>query len=254
MKTESYPFWLAGRLPSDLSGSVAAPAANAASSVTAHTFKQGGKYIRKAKNDERKVIMRNFINQLDLELVNRARELEVFHAAQPIEKPLATLILNFFKVVIKVSDGTKNHRGKAPPTKLRSAEGLTQPLQSFKVSVDAFVPASTASPVLRNILNELIADVVHFIKQIRITHSIVTVVNGKPLMRNRPVKHDAKVAFAELVNEYQNVRGEAVFPKRGYTLAQLKARGHDVSPRTIQDWRSQMTNNTFGYFAQKKRQ
>jgi transposase-like protein len=67
------------------------------------------------------------------------------------------------------------------------------------------------------------------------------------------VKNDAKVAFAKLVIEYQKVHGVAAFPKRGFTLAQLKARGHDVSPRTLQDWRRQMTNNTFGHFIQKKR-
>jgi len=248
MKTEDYPLWIAGRLPRSLSG-------NVAKSITparpAHTFKQGKKYTRKAKNDERKIIMRNRINQLDLALVDRARELEAVHAAQAIPNPLATLILDFFSVVIQVSDGTKNHRGKAPPTTLKSAKGLTQPLQSFKVNVDAFLPASTTSPVLRDVLSELIADVAHFIQQIQMTHSMITVVDGKPLMRNRPVKQDAKAAFAEIVYEYQKIHGVAVFPKRGYTLAQLKARGYDVSLRTLQGWRSQMTNNTFGHFVQK---
>jgi len=251
MKTEDYPLWVAGRLPTSLSGNVAESVAPA---IPARTFKHGRKYTHKAKNDERKIIMRNFINQLDLALVDRARELEAIHTAQAIPNPLATMILDFFSVVIQVSDGTKNHKGKAPPTTLRRAIGLIQPLQYFKVNVQGLASTSTNSPALSDVLEELIADVAHFIQQIRMTHSIVTVVNGKPLMRNRPVKNDAKVAFAKLVIEYQKVHGVAAFPKRGFTLAQLKARGHDVSPRTLQDWRMQMTNNTFGHFVQKKRQ
>ena len=248
MKNEDYPSWLAGRLPTNLSGNVAAPVAPA---IPAHTFKQGRKYTRKAKNDERKIIMQNFIYQLDLALVDRARELEAVHAKQAIPYQLATLILDFFSVVIKVSDRTKNHRGKAPPPTLKSAKGLTQPLQSFQVNAQGLVSTSTNSNALRDVLNELIADVAHFIQQIWMTHSTVTVVNGKPLMRNRPVKQDAKVAFAELVNEYQKLHGVAAFPKRGHTLAQLKARGYDVSPRTVQEWRRQMTKNTFGHFVEK---
>jgi hypothetical protein len=248
MKTEDYPLWVAGRLPTSLSGNVAKSTTPA---KPAHTFKQGKKYTRKAKSDDRKVIMRNFIHQLDLALVDRARELEAVHAAQAIPNPLATLILDFFSLVIQVSDGTKNHKGKAPPTTLKSAEGLTEPLQFFQVNVQGLASTLTTNPALSNVLDELIADVAHFIQQIRITHSIVTVVNGKPLMRNRPVKQDAKVAFAEIVNEYQKIHGVAAFPKRGYTLAQLKARGCDVSPRTLQGWRRQMTNNTFGHFVQK---
>jgi len=248
MKTEDYPLWIAGRLPTSLSGNVAAPVTPA---VPTHTFTQGRKYTRKAMNDERKIIMRNRINQLDLALVDRARELEAVHATHAIPKPLAALIHDFFSTVIQVSDGTKNHRGKAPPRTLKSAEGLTQPLQSLKVSVHAYVPSSTTSSALRDVLNELIADVAHFIQQIRMTHAVVTAVDGKPLMRNRPTKHDAKVAFAELVVEYQNLHGAAAFPKSASTLAKLKARGHGVSPRTLRDWRKQMTNNVFGHFVQK---
>ena len=251
MKNEDYPSWIAGRLPTSLSGNVAAPVAPA---MPAHTVKQGKKYTRKTKNGERKVMMRNLINKLDLALVKSARELEAVHAEQAIPNPLATLILDFFSLVIQVSDGTKNHRGKAPPTTLKSAKGLTKPLESFKVSVHGLLTTSTTSPALRDVLGELIADVAHFIQQIRMTHAMVTVVNGKPLMRNRPAKRDAMVAFAELVDEHQNLHGAAAFPKSGSTLAQLKARGHDVSPRTLRDWRKQMTNNTFGHFVQKNRQ
>jgi hypothetical protein len=250
MKTEDYPLWVAGRLPTGLSGNVAA---SVASAIPTHKFKQGKKCSRKAKNDERKVIMRNFINQLDLALVDRARELESVHAAQAIPKPLATLILDFFSVVIQVSDGTKNQRGKAPPTTLKSAKGLNQPLQSFKVSVDAFVPASTTSPALHDILNELIADVVHFIQQIRMTHSIVTVVDKKPLIRNRPTKLDARVKFAELVGEYQRVNRTEKFPKCRNLLAQLKIMGHIISARTFRDWRAQMQNGTFWHFVQNRK-
>ena len=248
MKNEDYPPWVAGRLPTSLSGNVAAPVAPA---IPTNTFKQGRKYTRKAKNDERKIIMQNCINQLDLALVDRARELEAVHASEAIPNPLATLILDFFSVVIQVSDGTKNHRGKAPPTTLKSAKGLTQPLQSFQVNFQGLVSTSTTSPALSDVLYKLMADVAHFIQQIRMTHSIVTVVNGKPLMRNRPMKQDVKVAFAEIVNEYQTTHGVAAFPKRGYTLAQLKTTGHEVSPRTLQEWRRQMTNNTFGHFVGK---
>jgi len=243
-----YPLWLAGRLPTGLSGNAATSTAPA---TPAHTFKQGRKCTRKVKNDERKIIMQNRINQLDLALADRARELEAVHAVKVIPNPLATLILDFFSVVIQVSDGTKNHRGKAPPTTLKSAIGLTQPLQSFQVNVQGLASTSTISPALSDVLYELVADVAHFIQQIRMTHSTVTVVNKKPLMRNRPVKQDAKVAFAEIVNEHQKIHGVAAFPKRGYTLDQLKARGCDVSLRTLQGWRSQMTNNTFGHFVQK---
>ena len=257
MESQDYPPWIAGRLPTSLSGNVAAPAAPAAPAATAipaQIFKQGRKHTHKAKNDERKIIMRNLINKLDLALVDSARELEAVHAEQAIPNPLATLIHDFFSLVIQVSDGTKNHRGKAPPTTLKSAKGLTKPLESFKVSVDGLLTTSTTSPALRDVLGELIADVAHFIEQIKMTHAMVTVVDGKPLMRNRPVKHDVKVAFAELVDEHQNLHGAAAFPKSGSTLAQLKARGHDVSPRTLRDWRKQMTNNTFGHFVQKNRQ
>lgn len=251
MKADNYPSWIVGRLPTGLSGNVAEPVAPA---MPAHTFKQGKKYTRKTKNGERKVMMRNLINKLDLALVESARELEAVHAEQAIPNPLATLILDFFSMVIQVSDGTKNHRGKAPPTTLKSAKGLTQPLESFKVSVHGLLPPSTTSSELRNVLDELMADVANFIEKIRMTHATVTVVDGKPLMRNRPVKHDVKAAFAELVDEYQNLHGAAAFPKRSSTLDQLKAKGHKVSAGTLSNWREQITNNTFGHFVQKKRQ
>ena len=251
MKNEDYPLWLVGRLPKSLSVNIAAPVAPA---TPVHTFKQGRKYTRKTRNDERKVIMRNLIHQLDLALIDRTRELEAIHAAQAIQPPLANLVLNFFSVVIQVSDGTKNHRGKAPPRTLKSAEGLIQPLQYFKVGVDGFVPSSTTRPDVRDVLHELIADVAHFIQQIRMTHAMVTVVNGKPLMRNRPAMQDAKVVYGELVDEYQNLHGAAVFPKSGSTLAQLKAKGYLVSAGTIRNWKKQIINNTFGHFVQRRKQ
>ena len=250
MKTEDYPLWVAGRLPTSLSGNIATSTESAA---PAHTFKQGKKYTRKAKNDDRKVIMRNFVHQLDLALVDRARELAAVHAEQAIPKPLATLILDFFSLVIQVSDGTKNHRGKAPPKTLKSAKGLTQPLQSFKVGIDAFMPTSKTSPALEDILKELIADVAHFIKQIRMTHAIVTVVDKNPLMRNRPAKHKARVKFAELVDEYQQLHGTEKFPKSSDLLAQLKTTGHVISSRTLRDWRAQMHKDTFWYFIQNRK-
>jgi hypothetical protein len=188
-----------------------------------------------------------------LALIARAKELESFHAARALPAPLRRLIIDFFKLVIQVSDGTKNHRGKHPPTTLKSTEGLTKPLQSFTTSVYGLVPASTTKPALRDVLDELIADVAHFIQQIRMTHAIVTVVNGKPRMRNRPVKRDAKVEFAALVETYQNTHGTAKFPKSAPTLAQLKALGHPVSTRTLRYWKKQMTNNTFGDFVQSKK-
>jgi len=250
MKTDDYPLWLAGRLPTNLTGNRAAPVAPA---MPAHNFKQGRKYTRKAKNDERKIIMRNFVHQLDFALVFRARELEAIHAAQAIPNPLATLILDFFSAVIQVSDGTKNYRGKAPPTTLKSAKGLTQPLQSFKVNVDAFLPASTSSPVLRDVLSELIADVAHFIQQIQMTHSMITVVDDKLLLRNRPAKYEARVKFAELVGAYQQLHGTAKFPKSSDLLAQLKTIGHIISARTLRDWRAQMHNDTFWHFVQNRK-
>jgi hypothetical protein len=251
MKNEDYPLWLVGRMPTGLSDDDAAPAAPA---TPVQTFKQGRKHTRKTRNDERKVIMRNFIHQLDLALIDRKRELEAIHAAQAIPPPLANLILNFFSAVIQVSDRTKKHTGKAPPRTLKSAEGLTQPLQSFKGSVHGLMPPPTTSSELRDVLEELIADVAHFIQQIRITHAMVTVVDGKPLMRNRPAMQDAKVAFAELVNEYQSLRGAAVFPKSGCTLAQLKAKGHLVSAGTLRNWKKQIVDNTFGHFVQLRKQ
>jgi hypothetical protein len=157
-------------------------------------------------------------------------------------------------VVIRVSDGTKKHTGKAPPRTLKSAKGLTQPLQSFKVSVHELVPPSTTSSELRYVLDELIADVAHFIHQIRMTYAMVTVVDGKPLMRNRPAKRDAMVAFAELVDEHQNLHGAAAFPKSGSTLAQLKAKGHLVSAGTLRNWKKQIIDNTFGHFIQHRKQ
>ena len=247
MNINSFPPWLASRVPPSLSGNIVAAA------LPTQTFKQGKRRIKKTKNDDRKVITKNFIEQLNSALACRARELEVIDAATAIPTPLANLISDFYKLVIQASDGISSHRGKAPPRTLKIVEGLTQPLQKFQASAHGGMPASTPSSATYAILDELIADVAHFIQQIEMTQASVILVGGAPRMRNRPIKRDAKAALEKIVIAYQKRHGTGEFPKNGVTLAQLKARGYVISARTLRDWRGQMTNNTFGHFAQSKK-
>jgi hypothetical protein len=129
MKTEDYPSWIAGRLPTNLSGNVALPA------TPSNTFRQCNKQIQKtrAKSDERKVTMQWFIRQLDRALVLRARELDAIPEEVVIHSSLADELCDFLSLVIRLNDETTNHRGKTPPKTLSDARALKEPLESLKL-------------------------------------------------------------------------------------------------------------------------
>lgn len=248
MQHSEYPSWLAGCRP---------PNPNAKSNghfVDRRRYASGGLQLRKSRGDdsERKPIMQVFIDQLDRALVDRARELKELDDKQPLSLELIALITNFFRLVITSSDGTTLHTAPTPLTTLIYAKALSKPLKNFKVNIERLVPATEVGLMLCTVLDELIGDVEHFIRSIKITHGIVKVDQGKPIMRNRPSNTTGMAAYAGIVNEYQQQHGPEEFPKPRVAFNQMVALGHAVSERTLRDWKLQMKNDTFGDFVQNR--
>jgi hypothetical protein len=251
MRTEDYPTWIAGRLPTSSSGNVALPAAHS------NTFRQGKKQIQKirAKSDERKVTMQWFIRQLDRALVLRARELDAIPEEVVIHSNLADELCDFLSLVIRLNDETTNHRGKTPPKTLSNARALKEPLKSLKLESASFVPKTANGLELQIVLNELFDDVEHFVRSIEKAQADVRVIDGIPQIRNRQRNIVAMAIFGKMVEEHQEKFGAGKFPKLARIKSQLENEGHHIQERTIRDWERQIRNNTFGDFVQaRKRQ
>ncbi len=251
MRTEDFPYWMAGRLPKSSSGNVAAPAAHS------NTFRQGKKQIQKtrAKSDERKVTMQWFIRQLDRALVVRARELDAIHEEEATHSNLVDAACDLFSLAIRLNDETTNHRGKTPPKTLSNARALKEPLKSLKLESASFVPKTANGLELQIVLNELVDDVEHFVRSIENAHADVRVIDGIPQIRNRQRNIVAMAIFGKMVDEHQEKFGAGKFPKLACIKSQLANKGHHIQERTIRDWKRQIRNNTFGDFVQiRKRQ
>ena len=249
MRTEDYPIWIAGRLPTSSSGNVALPAA------PSNTFRQGKKQVQKirAKSDERKVTMQWFIRQLDRALVGRARELDAIHEVEATQSNLVDAACDFFSLAIRLNDETTNHRGKTPPKTLSNARALQRRLESLKVRSASFVPEIESELKLHTVLNELFEDVDHFVRSIEMTHATVTVIDGVPQLRNRQRNLEAMTAFCAIVQSFRGNGARDGLPRTSIIKSRLRNMGHEISERTIRDWKQQFEANTFGDFVQKRK-
>lgn len=245
--TSRYPTWLAGQLPQS-SG------INSQPFVVRKITKVRQRVI---KNKEGSAGPKYFngrsIARLDCALAGRAIELQDLHQAQRMPVDLAALIRDFVALIIKSNDATTKHKEKKPPKTLKNAQQLLVPLEKFKHRVAELVPVTEWGLLLCTVLDELAADVEHFVRQIRLSSRILTVSAGKPRIRNRPIKLAAMSAYASIISEYQAVHGPEKFPKPALIQRQLKAQGHSISDRTLRDWKSHIKMGTSGDYVQNRK-
>lgn len=245
-----FPPWLGGRLPQGLSTESQKPSG-------VRKITQGRQRVIKTKEElaGSKYFNGLSIARLDFALVGRAIELQDLHQARRMPDDLAALIRNFVALIVKSNDATTKHKGKNPPRTLENARQLLVPLEKFKDRVAELVPVSEWGLLLCMVLDELAADIEHFITQITWNSAIVMVTDGKPRIRNRPSNQVVMAAYASIISEYQAVHGPEEFLKPALIQRQLKAQGHPISDRTLRDWKSHIKRGTLGDYIQvRKRQ
>ena len=244
MTNTKLPTWLAGRLPPNYK---AAQKGKGKSSSHKSNGKSDGSNF-----GERKRIMQNFVYQLDKALIERSKELKLVHDIYPLGSKLQKAIINFQKVIIKNNDATTKHSGRSPPPTLNNSRGLATAAKIFKLNIENLVPATEHGLLIYLPLFELVADVEHYALSIEMTHSVVRVVDGKPILRNRKKNDRAMQDFGNIVSQYQSSNGIKKYPKLRDARKELAKLNHRPSERTIRYWIAQIKNGTFGNLYQQK--
>ena len=245
MSKVNYPSWLPGFLPQtkhSVSNSI-------------RTYRAGNRLVKpkEKRNDERKHIMRSFINQLNSALEKRASELTVLDGTQPFSANLKKVIINFFTEVIAKNDAVERHTGKAPPRLSDNEVQLSATLQTFRLGIERVVKEAAIDPAVSPVIDELTGDVEHFIRSIQLTRGIVTNVEGRPKLRNRPSNLVAMAFYSKIVLDHQLQHGQDKFPKPVHIQKQMLFLGHNIPQRTMRDWKQQMKRGTFGYYVQNRK-
>ena len=245
MSKVNYPPWLPGFLPTT----------KHSVSKNTRTYRAGNRLVKpkEKRNDERKHIMRSFIDQLNSSLDKRASELTVLDGTQPFSTNLRKVIIDFFTEVIAKNDATTLHTGQAPPRTLNNASNLLGTLDNFRTRLARIGKGAAIDPAVSAVLDELAGDVAHFIRSIQITHGIVKIVDGRPRMRNSPGNLDAMSVYAKIVFDHQLQHGPDKPPKPRQIRSRMLALGHDIPERTMRDWKQQMKRGTFGHYAQNRK-
>lgn len=245
MSKVNYPSWLPGFLPQtkhSVSNSI-------------RTYRAGNRLVKpkEKRNDERKHIMRSFIDQLNSALEKRASELTVLDGTQPFSTNLQKVIIDLFTEVIAKNDAATRHTGQAPPRTSGNTVKLLVTLQNFRLGIAQIGKEAAIEPEVRAVLDELAGDVAHFIRSIQLTHGIVTTVEGKPKLRNRPSQTTAMAVYSKIVLGHQLQHGLGKFPKPRQIKIQMLFLGHNIPQRTMRDWKQQMKRGTFGHYVQNRK-
>ena len=240
-----FPRWLAGSMPQTKSDA----------SNNTRTFRAGNRLVKlKVKRkDDRKIFILSFIDQLNSALEKRTSELTALDATQPLSANLKKLIINFFTEVIARNDAVERHTGKAPPRLSDNEVQLSATLQTFRLGIERVGKEAAIDPAVSPVIDELTGDVEHFIRSIQLTRGIVTNVEGRPKLRNRPSNLVAMAFYSKIVLDHQLQHGQDKFPKPVHIQKQMLFLGHNIPQRTMRDWKQQMKRGTFGYYVQNRK-
>lgn len=211
---------------------------------------------KKANNTDRKNYSLWFIRQLNKALIQRAIEEERFWDSGAMSDALAKQVKDLHMKVIQALDETLNHKSSGAPPTLKNAKALLPMVKIFKNTCSKLITADSLIQFWMSVcLHDLCDDIEHYVTQIKFVFGIVSVVDKKPLMSNRPTHIEAKKLFGQIVKKHQSKFGINSFPKPRVVHSTLSAKGHTIPKRTLNFWKTQITNQTFGHFIQpQKRQ
>jgi len=211
---------------------------------------------KKVNSTDRKNFSLWVIHQLNNALIQRAAEEERFWNSGAMSDALAKQIKILHKKVIQALDETLNHKSAGAPPTLKNAKALLPHVEVFKNKCSKLIAADGIAQFrMAFCLHDLCDDIEYYVTQIKIVYAIVTVVDKKPVMSNRPTHIEAKKLFGQIVKNHQSKFGSNTFPKPRVAQAALSAKGHTIPKRTLNFWKTQFANKTFEHFIQpQKRQ
>lgn len=211
---------------------------------------------KKINSADRKNFSLRFIHQLNNALIKRAIEEERFWNSGVMSNALAKQVKKIHSNVLRAIDETLNHKSAGAPPTLKNAKALLPHVQAFKLKCSRLIVCDCLDQLhMAFCLHDLCDDIEHYVSQITIVFGIVSVVNNKPLMSNRPTNVEAKNLFHQLVSAHQSKFGHNTFPKPREIHAEMVAKGKKIPKRTLNFWKTQMINKTFENFIQpQKRQ
>ena len=214
------------------------------------------KAAKKIQGAKRKKFCLLFIHQLNNALIARATEEEHFWKLGAINYALAQEVTAVHKKIIHVLDQTLNHKSSGAPPTLRNAKSLTLIVENFKIKCTNLITAQSIDQFrLAICLHDLCDDVEHYVIQISRVFGIVSVVDEKPVLSNRPTNFAAKKIYDQIITTHQSQFGVDNFPMPREIQSTLSAKGHQISKRTINFWKSQFTKKRLENFIQpQKRQ
>jgi hypothetical protein len=230
----------------------AAPAIGS-SGATSRIYKSGKIQPAKPRSaqHERAVFCRAFIRQLDMAVCKRAREEERLFHLGAVSPALQSLLLDFHRSAVVAIDSTIHHHQRGAPRTLSDARNLKLKADQFDRQVHAMIPTRQKQRrALLKCVEELIADVRHYARQIEITFGIVSTKGKGVRPTNRPTNLKAKTEFARLILVHQLVHGPTSLPRQKVILRQLVTSKLGVSARTLGKWMKQMRDGTFDRFVQ----
>jgi hypothetical protein len=216
----------------------------------------GGKLLpeKVRKAHDRAVFSRAFIQQLEISLAKRARELDDLWDLGTITKQVAARTTSLFCYTCKAIDRTLDHHKEGAPPTLRDFGNLLTQVATFEFAMDRLLTCKNEDEFyLAFCLRDLCDDIEHCVRQLRMTYAIVSVENGRVTPANRPTNWAAKQSYAELIRAHQQQYGRDTYPTPRYVIEQLQKSGHQVSARTLRDWRSQVRNGTFSSYVQNRK-
>ena len=211
---------------------------------------------KKVNSADRKNFSLWFIHQLNNALIQRATEEEQFWNSGVMGDALAKQVKDLHKKVIQALDETLNHKSAGAPPTLKNAKALLPHVEAFEIKCSKLIRADCFDQFrMATCLHDLCDDIKHYVTQITIVYGIVSVVDERPLMSNRPTHLEAKKLFGQIVRNHQSKFGLNTFPKPRVAQAALSAKGHTIPKRTLNFWKTQLANKTFEHFMQpQKRQ
>lgn len=212
-----------------------------------------------AKKDisaDRKNFSLRLIRQLNNALIQRVIEEDRFWKSGAMSDELANQVKDLHKKVIQAIDETLNHKSAGAPPTLKNAKALLPHVKAFKSKCSRLIVGDCLNRFQMAVcLHDLCDDIEHYVSQITIVYGIVSVVDNKPLMSNRPTNIEAKNLFHQLVSTHQSKFGQDTFPKPSAIQSAMAEKGHTIPKRTLNFWKIQITNQTFEHFTQpQKRQ
>lgn len=180
-----------------------------------------------------------FIHQLNRALEMRAREEETLQTKGAFPDGLCDVLTNFHATVIRLLDQTTNHKKRTPPPTLKNARCLRHELSTFVTSIDNLTQSSHShSEALEKCMKNLVDDVDHYIIQIEVTYRIVQLRNGRPIKPTRQKNFEGRLAYGNIVTEYQLKSGSSNLPKPAYIMRNLESLGFSVSVKTLNNWKN----------------